>query len=79
MAENDIYTDTIWECGDRLRQEILKKDINLTDMAKHTGIPRSTVWRFLYRGGDISSLRLAKLCVYVGVSMDYIMGLRRES
>lgn len=66
------------DCGERLRQEILKRDIDLTEMARRIGMSRTTIYNFLYDGTDTSSLRLAKMCRYVGVSMDYIMGLRRE-
>ena len=64
--------------SDRLLDEILAKDISITQMAKGTGISRSTIYAFVYNNIDISSSRLAKLCAYLGVSMDYIMGLSRE-
>lgn len=61
--------------GDRLMDIILKKNISLTDISRGTGISRSTIYSFVYDNIDISSARLAKICAYVGVSTDYILGL----
>lgn len=62
--------------GDRLMDTILKKDISITDISKATGIARGTIYSFVYNNVDISSARLAKICAYVGVSTDYILGIR---
>lgn len=61
--------------GDRLMDEILKKDISLTSISNNTGVARSTIYAFVYENRDISSAKLAKICAYVGVSTDYVLGL----
>lgn len=61
--------------GSRLMEIIYEKDISIHKLAEATGIESSTIYKFLQDGRDISSMRLAKLCAYLGVSMDYIMGL----
>ena len=62
--------------GDRLMDVILKKDISITAISNATGIARGTIYAFVYENVDISSARLAKICAYVGVSTDYILGIR---
>lgn len=62
--------------GERLMDIILEKDITLTELSRSTGISRSTIYSFVYDNIDISSARLAKLCAVVGVSTDYILGLK---
>lgn len=64
--------------GKRLQEVIFKKDISIHNLSKATGMEESTIYHFLSDGRDISSMRLAKLCAYLGVSMDYIMGLKQE-
>lgn len=39
------------ELGRRIRTELQAHDITLTDAAEQTGIPFSTLWRHLNRGG----------------------------
>ena len=64
--------------GDRVMEEILKKNISITDISKATGISRSTIYGFVYNNIDISSARLAKICAYIGISTDYVLGLSRR-
>lgn len=45
-------------------------------MSRVTGVSRTAIYNFLYDGMDISSMRLAKICGYLGLSMDYVMGLK---
>jgi transcriptional regulator with XRE-family HTH domain len=68
----------IYGAGQRMLEVILKKNIEITELAHITGLSRTTIYCFLYNGTDISSARLAKLCAAVGVSTDYILGLKRE-
>ena len=67
------------DCGERMRDVLNTKNINLTDMERATGISRSTIYSFVYKGTDISTSRLAKMCAYCGVSTDYILGLKKEA
>lgn len=64
--------------GQRLQEAIFKKDISIHNLSLATGMEESTIYHFLSDGRDISSMRLCKLCAYLGVSMDYIMGLKQE-
>lgn len=72
MAKKQL---TIWDAGNKVRNEILEKDISFTQLANWTKVPRSTLYELCYHGRDISSARLARICVAVGLSMDYVMGL----
>lgn len=72
-------TYNIYSSGQRLMEAIYEKDVSITTLSEATGIERSTIYKFLQDGRDISSMRLAKLCSYLGVSMDYIMGLKEEN
>lgn len=65
--------------GKRVQDILNDKDINITDMAARTGVSRTAIYNFVYSGMDISSARLAKICAYCGVSMDYVMGLKKEA
>ena len=64
--------------GKRFLQSAVDKNISLTDISKRSGVPRSSIYHFVYNNGDMSGRRLAKICGVVGISMDYVMGLRRE-
>ena len=74
MNKKFAYT---FDAGERLQGILNQKDIELTNVSKRTGIARSTLYDFIYNGRDISSARLAVICKHVGVSMDYIMGLKK--
>ena len=68
----------ICSSGSRMMEVIFEKDISIHKLAEDTGIEASTIYKFLQDGRDISSMRLAKLCAYLEVSMDYIMGLSED-
>ena len=59
-------------------ERIWELDIPLQTISDKTGISRSTIYAFLYNGTDLSSMRLAKICSLLGLSMDYVMGLKEE-
>ena len=43
-------------------------EINISDMAKKTGIPRSTIYEFLYK--DSNDLkRIQKICTYLNMQI----------
>lgn len=71
--KNYVY---IPDCGKRMQDVLNDKHINLTDVERVTGISRSTIYSFVYKGTDISASRLTKICAYCGVSTDYILGLK---
>lgn len=66
----------IMSAGERVMERIWELDIPLQTISDKTGINRSTIYAFLYNGTDISSMRLAKICSLLGLSMDYVMGLK---
>ena len=68
----------ILSAGERVMERIWELDIPLQTISDKTGISRSTIYAFLYNGTDISSMRLAKICSLLGLSMDYVMGLKVE-
>ena len=68
----------IMSAGERVMERIWELDIPLQTISNKTGISRSTIYAFLYNGTDISSMRLAKICSLLGLSMDYVMGLKQE-
>lgn len=74
MTKKFAYT---FDAGKRLVQVLNEKDVDRKKMCREIGISRNTLYNFLYDGTDISSARLAVICKYVGVSMDYIMGLKK--
>lgn len=62
--------------GERLRDAFLHTDMTFAELSRKTGIKPTTIKSFMYYGNDISSVRLAKICGVLGVSMDYVMGLK---
>lgn len=73
-AERKSYS--ILSAGERVMERIWELDIPLQTISDRTGISRSTIYSFLYNGTDLSSMRLAKICGVLGLSMDYVMGLK---
>ena len=53
-------------------------ELGIYEISDKTGISRSTIYAFLYNGTDLSSMRLAKICSLLGLSMDYVMGLKEK-
>ena len=72
-------TYNICSSGKRLMEVIYEKDISIRKLSEATGIEDTCFYKFLQDGRDISSMRLAKLCAYLGVSMDYVMGLTEDN
>ena len=65
------------ERGRRFLEAAIDKKITMKMVEERTGVARSMIWNFINNDADISSKRLAKLCACVGVSMDYVSGLKR--
>ena len=66
----------IMSAGERVMERIWELDMPLQTLSDRTGVSRSTLYAFLYNGTDLSSMRLAKVCGVLGLSMDYVMGLK---
>lgn len=77
LHNNNFRLEIATAPGRRFLKAADDKNITLSTLSKRTGISRSTIWNFMCNSGDISSKRLASLCDAVGVSMDYVMGLKR--
>lgn len=69
-------TAGIPNAGKRFRDEMLKKDISTKQIHEDLGISFHCIRHFIYADSNISSANLAKMCEYIGVSADYIMGLK---
>ena len=68
-------TYNICSSGKRMMEVIYERGVSIRTLSEATGIEENTIYKFLQDGRDISSMRLAKLCAYLKVSMDYVMGL----
>lgn len=68
----------ILSAGEKVMERIWELDIPLQTISDRTGVSRSTLYAFLYNGTDLSSMRLAKICGVLGLSMDYVMGLTED-
>ena len=77
LHNNEYRLEVACDKGRRFLQAVMDRDLSLEQVMKRSGVHRSCIWNFIYNDGDISSLRLAKLCGVVGCSMDYVMGLKR--
>ena len=66
----------VMSAGERVMERIWELDMPLQTLSDSTGVSRSTLYAFLYNGTDLSSMRLAKVCGVLGLSMDYVMGLK---
>lgn len=73
-SANDIHY--VPEMGERLQRIIFEKDINLAEMSRKTRISRTTIWELIYNGRNTGVYQLAAVCKYLGVSADYILGLK---
>lgn len=78
LVKQGLLTKSIMSAGERVMERIWELDIPLQTISDKTGISRSTIYAFLYNGTDLSSMRLAKICSLLGLSMDYVMGLKQE-
>lgn len=68
----------IADCGKRMLDELNDKNISITTMSRATGLSRTTIYEFVFNGRNTNSNALAKMCAYVGVSADYILGLSKK-
>lgn len=75
MRKESLY---IQGSAERLNNCILEKNIDYIKVAKAAGISRNTLHSFFYYHTDISGARLAKICKYLNISVDYILGLSKE-
>lgn len=69
----------IMTAGEKVMERIYELDIPLQTISDITGVGRGCIYSFLYDGTDISSMRLARICKCLGLSMDYVMGLKSKN
>lgn len=72
------HLDCCTDKGKRLLKAIADSGMSINQVCKICGVSNSTVTKFAHDDSRITAILLAKLCATVGVSMDYVMGLRRE-
>ena len=75
---DDNRLDMCTDKGRRFLQAVMKRNMTLAQVVKASSVDKTVIYKFMYLDSDISSLRLAKICGAVGVSMDYVMGLKGE-
>ena len=75
---DENHLDSCTDKGRRLLQAIVDSGYTINGACRKSGVGFNTVAHFIHDDADISCMRLARLCATVGVSMDYVMGLRRE-
>ncbi len=66
------------ESAERLKKILWEKDISVYKLSVETGINQNTYLGFMNRNHELGCVKLAKACQYLGVSMDYIMGIEKE-
>jgi len=79
MARSAMGIHYVPDMGARLQKIVFEKDVNLAEMQRKTGISRSTIWEFVYNGRNTGVYQLAAVCRYLGVSADYILGLKEDA
>lgn len=57
----------------RLSDIILSSNMTITEIAKRAGVARSLIYHYAYDGVVPSSASLAKLCLVLHVSADYLL------
>ncbi len=62
--------------SDRLEQARQKKDISISELSRRTGIDRNSITNYLYYGVMPCCRSLCDLSVALGVSTDYLLGLK---
>jgi lambda repressor-like predicted transcriptional regulator len=75
---DENHLDCCTDKGRRLLKAIADSGLTINQVCKRCGVSNSTVTKFAHDDTRITAILLAKLCGTVGVSMDYVMGLRRE-
>lgn len=59
----------------RLRSAVERSGMTMHELAGATGIPYTTVCYYLRGERNATKLNLTRMCVALGVSADYLMGL----
>ena len=66
------------EFGKRLLRYAIDNDLSINDICEMTGIPRTTLNNYINSGSQPNVEKLKKLCVGLGVSSDYMIGMEND-
>ena len=64
---------------DILCKLLKEKGLTVYKLAKEVGIPQNTIRAWLYKGTKASGDKLAKVADYLGVSVEYLMGMEKPA
>lgn len=62
---------------ERIEKEIYRQGKSKLEVCRACGMSRKTLYRSNY--GNMNSLYLARICAYLNVSADYILGIKGEN
>lgn len=77
-VDEEYRKEIATDAGRRLLTAMLDKGLTVATISRITNINKCTIQEFIYGGSNMTCWRLAKICGVVGVSMDFVMGLRRD-
>lgn len=61
--------------GERLDEAIIRSGLEPGQLSKISGVARGTIWKYRCYGVMPSTSNLARLCVALKVSADYLLGI----
>lgn len=73
----EVIVEWMPATGRRFVEALNKRNMTFRQVCKGTGVSRTSIYNFCYYDADISSKRFAKICEFVGVSTDYVLGIRK--
>lgn len=68
----------IYGFWDRLDKEIKEKNITKSELSRRVGCSKKTLYRTSMEEATPNGLYLAKICVQLNVSADYLLGLKSD-
>ena len=68
--------DEMLDRGKKIYTAMQEKNMTLGMLSKRSGVERTSISRYMYGETELASMRLAKVCATLGISMDYVMGLK---
>lgn len=71
-------TNGIQNAGKRFWDAALEKGVTIRDLYENCELSKTCISNFVNADSNISSAALAKLCKYVGVPADYVLGLKEN-
>lgn len=71
--------DPVYGFDSRLEKAIFDSGLEIGVICKQSGISRSLVWAYLYRGTTPSANNIVKLALTLKVSTDYLLGIKNAT